>query len=74
MVSTGSTLAVLIALFLLGFKWTVDVIREWPRKKSIFSHIEEWRSVQESSRAKPMKKALFHPGSKCEVRPESRIA
>jgi hypothetical protein len=74
MVSTASTLAVLIALFLLGVKWTMDVIREWPRKKSISSHIAEQCSVQDSSSAKPMKKALFHPGSKSEVRRKSRIA
>jgi hypothetical protein len=68
MVSTGPTLAVLIALFLLGVKWTMDVIREWPHKKSISSHIAEPRSVQDNSSAKPMKKALVHPGSKSEVR------
>ena len=55
MVSTGSTLAVLIALFLLGVKWTMDVIREWPRKKPISSHIAGPRSVQDNSSAKPMK-------------------
>ncbi len=46
MVSTPLTLAVLVALFLLGIKWTVDVVREWPRKKLISSHFTEQRAGQ----------------------------
>jgi hypothetical protein len=44
MVSTASTLAVLVALFLLGAKWTIDVVREWPRKKSVSSHFTKQHS------------------------------
>jgi hypothetical protein len=41
MVSTAIILVVLIGLFLLGIKWTIDVIREWPRKKPLSSYFEE---------------------------------
>ena len=44
MVSTALTLTVLIALFLLGAKLTIDAVREWPRKKLISSHFMEQRS------------------------------
>jgi hypothetical protein len=44
MVSTAIILVVLIGLFLLGIKWTIDVIREWPRKKPLSSYFEELRS------------------------------
>ena len=44
MVTTVSTLAVLLALFLLGAKCSIDVVREWPRKKSISNYFTEQRS------------------------------
>ena len=40
MVSTAATLIVLVALFLLGIKWTIDLIREWPRKRPLSSYFE----------------------------------
>jgi hypothetical protein len=44
MITTASTLTVLIALFLLGAKLMIDVVREWPRKKSVSGHFTEQRS------------------------------
>jgi hypothetical protein len=44
MASTAMTLAVLLALFLVGIKWTIDVVRERPRKKLISSHFTLQRS------------------------------
>ena len=38
MVSTVIILAVLVALFLVGIKWSIDVVSEWPHRKSITSH------------------------------------
>jgi hypothetical protein len=35
MVSTVITLTVLVALFLTGIKCSIDVVREWPHRKSI---------------------------------------
>jgi hypothetical protein len=37
-------LAVLVALFLLGAKWTIDVVGEWPPKKSVSNHFTEQHS------------------------------
>lgn len=74
MVSTASTLAVLVALFLLGVKWTMDVIREWPRKRSISGHIAEQRSGQDDSSDKQTRKALFHLVGKREVRRKRKTA
>ncbi len=45
MVTTITTLVGLIALFLAGIKWTIDVVREWPRKKSISNHLTDQRSI-----------------------------
>ena len=45
MASTAITVAFLVALFLVGIKWTVDVVREWPRKKSISNHLTD-RSIR----------------------------
>jgi hypothetical protein len=44
MISTASTLIVLVSLFLVGIKLTIDLIREWPHKKRISSHFEAGRS------------------------------
>ena len=38
MISTVIILAVLVALFLVGIKWSIDVVREWPHRKPIASH------------------------------------
>jgi hypothetical protein len=40
MISTATTLAVLIGLFLIGIKWGIDLIREWPRKKPMSSYFD----------------------------------
>ena len=38
MVSTTAILILLIALFIMGIKWAIDLIREWPRKKPVSNH------------------------------------
>ena len=40
MVSTLIALIVLVALFLLGIKWAIDLVREWPHKKPISSYFD----------------------------------
>ena len=52
MISTASTLIGLLALFLLGIKWTVDLIRGWPRKKPLSSYFEQQRSIVNSEKAR----------------------
>jgi hypothetical protein len=59
MVSTAITLAVLVALFLAGIKWTIDVVREWPRKKSISGHLTRQRSEPSPLIDNPAVKAFF---------------
>ncbi len=46
--STVITLVVLVGLFLLGIKLTVDLIRERPHKKPLSSYYKQQRSVRES--------------------------
>ena len=41
MISTATTLIGLVGLFLMGIKWTIDLIREWPHKKPISSYFEK---------------------------------
>jgi hypothetical protein len=41
MVAYATTLTVLIALFMIGIKLAIDVVREWPQKKSVSSHFKE---------------------------------
>ena len=40
MVSTAIALIVLVALFLLGIKWAIDLVREWPHKKPLSSYFD----------------------------------
>lgn len=40
MVSTAVALIVLVPLFLLGIKWAIDLVREWPHKKPISSYFD----------------------------------
>jgi len=51
MISTATTLTVLLALFLLGIKWTIDLVRGWPRKRPLSSYFEQQRSVVNSEKA-----------------------
>jgi hypothetical protein len=44
MVSIATILVVLVALFLVGIKWTIDVIRRWPHKIPISRYLEQQRS------------------------------
>jgi hypothetical protein len=47
MVSTSITLTVLVALFLAGIKCSIDVVREWPHRKSI----SRWRKKSQQARS-----------------------
>jgi hypothetical protein len=40
MISPATILTVLVGFFLLGIKWGIDLIREWPRKKPISSYFD----------------------------------
>lgn len=51
MVSTATTLTVLIALFLLGVKWTIDLISEWPRKSPMSTYFKQQYFVRNSAAA-----------------------
>lgn len=53
MISTATTVTGLIALFLLGVKWAVDLISEWPRKSPMSTYFEQQRSVRISAAATP---------------------
>ena len=44
MISTPVILTLLFALFLLGVKWMIDLIRESPRRKSLSRHHNGWHS------------------------------
>jgi len=48
MISTATMLTVLVGLFLLGIKWTIDLIRGWPRKIPLSSYFEQQRSIGHS--------------------------
>jgi hypothetical protein len=47
-------------IFLLGLKWTVDLIREWPRKRPISSCFEAARSNGQFADSKAATKTLSH--------------
>jgi hypothetical protein len=40
MISAATIVTVLLGLFLLGIKWGIDLIREWPRKKPMSSYFD----------------------------------
>jgi hypothetical protein len=44
MVSNATILVVLVVLFLVGIKWTIDVIRGWPHRIPISRYLEQQRS------------------------------
>ena len=54
MVPTAAILIPLIALFILGVKWAIDLSREWPRKKPVSSHFRT--SAQVDHIANPIRR------------------
>ena len=52
MISTATTVIGLLGLFLLGIKWTIDLIREWPRKRPLSSYFEQQHSIGHSADSK----------------------
>jgi hypothetical protein len=61
MISTATTLIGLLALFLLGVKWAMDLIREWPRKSPMSSYFEQQHSMRHSAESKLKYSAIPHP-------------
>jgi hypothetical protein len=53
MVSIATILVVLVALFLVGIKWTIDVIRGWPHKIPISRYLEQQRSRPVTANRQP---------------------
>ena len=41
MISTATTLIGLGGLFLIGIKWTIDLVQQRPRKRSLSSYYEQ---------------------------------
>jgi hypothetical protein len=61
MISTATTLIGLLALFLLGIKWAMDLIREWPRKSPMSSYFERQHSMRNSAESKLKYSAVPYP-------------
>ena len=61
MISTATTVIGLLGLFLLGIKWTIDLIRGWPRKKPLSSYFEQQRTITNSAESKSARE-LPHRG------------
>jgi len=59
MVSTTTILVVLIALFLVGVRWTIDVIRGWPRRVPISRYLEQQRSRSVTANRQPDGDSFF---------------
>jgi len=58
--SSATTLTILVGLFLLGIKWTIDLILEWPRKKPLSSYFEQQHSIGRFADSKAATKTLSH--------------
>jgi len=60
MISTATTLTVLVGLFLLGIKWTIDLIRGWPRKRPLSSYFEQQHSIARPADSQVATQTLSH--------------
>jgi hypothetical protein len=59
MVSIATILVVLVALFLVGIKWTIDVIRGWPHRIPISRYLEQQRSRPVTANRQPGGDSFF---------------
>jgi hypothetical protein len=64
MVSIATILVVLVALFLVGIKWTIDVIRGWPHRIPISRYLEQQRSRPVTANGQPVA-LMDEAGSAC---------
>jgi len=62
MISTAITLIGLLGLFLLGIKWAMDLVREWPRKGPMSSYFEQQHSMRNSAESKSSTQKLDEVG------------
>ena len=74
MISTASTLIGLLGLFLLGIKWAIDLICEWPRKSPMSRYFEQQHSMRNSAESRSPTQTRSHISSKREVRPKRNAA
>ena len=74
MISTATTLIGVLGLFLLGIKWAIDLVREWPRKSPMSSYFEQQHSMRNSAESKSSRQTRSHISSKREVRPKRNAA
>ena len=59
MIPTATILVVLVALFLVGIKLTIDVIRGWPRRIPISRYLEQQRSRLVTANRQPGGEGFF---------------
>ncbi|PYX25107.1 MAG: hypothetical protein DMG82_06125 [Acidobacteria bacterium] len=67
MISAATMLTVLVGLFLLGIKWTIELVRDWPRKSPMSSYFEQQRSMRNSGDRKAVTKTRSQFSKKREI-------
>lgn len=74
MISAAIMLTVLVGLFLLGIKWTIELVLDWPRKSPMSSYFEQQRSMRNSGDTKAVTNTRFQFSKKRAIQRRRKAA